>query len=76
MAAIEREKFTSQVTPDLLIKMREIARNDGRPFQTVVEDAFRQYIESRSQKKVSPEVMAHFWASVEKNRRLGELLAQ
>ena len=76
MAAIEREKFSSQVTPDLLIKMREIARNDGRQFQTVVEDAFRQYIESRSQKKVRPEVMAHFWASVEKNRRLGELLAQ
>ena len=49
MAAIEREKFSSQVTPDLLIKMREIARNDGRQFQTVVEDAFRQYIESRSQ---------------------------
>ena len=76
MAAIEREKFSSQVTPDLLIKMREIARNDGRQFQTVVEDAFRQYIESRSQTKVRPEVMAHFWASVEKNRRLGELLAQ
>ena len=36
----------------------------------------RGYIESNAQEKVRPEVMAHFQASVEKNRRLGELLAK
>ena len=76
MATIRREKFSSQVAPELLTKIRKIASDDGRQFQAVLEDALQAYIEGRSQRKVRPEVMAHFWASVEKNRRLGELLAQ
>ena len=76
MATSKREKFSSQVDPELLAGMRMIASNDGRQFQAVLEDAFRAYIEGRSRRKLRPEVMAHFWASVEKNRRLGELLAQ
>ena len=76
MATPKREKFSSQVAPELLTQIRKIASDDGRQFQAVLEDALRAYIEGRSQRKVRPEVMAHFWASVEKNRRLGELLAQ
>ena len=70
------EKFSSQASPELLAKMREIARKEGRHFQAVLEEAMRDYIESNAQNKVRPEVMAHFQASVEKNRRLGELLAK
>ena len=71
-----REKLSSQASPELLARMREIARKEGRHFQAVLEDAMRGYIESNAQEKVRPEVMAHFQASVEKNRRLGELLAK
>ncbi len=74
--ATVREKFSSQASPELLARMREIARKEGRHFQAVLEDAMRGYIESNAQEKVRPEVMAHFQASVEKNRRLGELLAK
>lgn len=71
-----REKFSSQASPELLKTMRDIARKEGRQFQAVLEDALREYIDSREQRKVRPEVMAHYRASVEKNRRLAELLAQ
>ena len=71
-----REKFSSQASPDLLSKMRAIAQSDGRHFQAVLEDAMSVYIESRTQPRVRPEMMAHFYASLEKNRRLYELLAQ
>lgn len=71
-----REKFSSQASPELLAGMREIARREGRQFQAVLEDAMSVYIESKDREKVRPEVMAHFRASVERNRRLGELLAQ
>lgn len=71
-----REKFSSQASPELLSALREIARKDGRQFQAVVEDAFQGYIDSREQRKVRPEVMAHYRASLERNRRLAELLAQ
>ena len=72
----QREKFSSQAAPELLSKMREIAKDDGRHFQAVLEDALRDYIEGREQQKVRPEVMAHYRASVERNRLLAELLAQ
>ncbi len=71
-----REKFSSQASPDLLQGMREIARKDGRQFQAVLEDAMRDYIASKAQENVRPEVMAHYRASVERNRRLYELLAE
>ena len=71
-----REKFSSQADPKLLAAMRQIARSDGRHFQAVLEDAMSHYIESRASQQVRPEVMAHFEASLEKNRRLGELLGE
>ena len=75
-----REKFSSRASPELLAGMREIARKEGRYFQEVLEDAMSSYIESKGLEskgggKVRPEFMAHFRASLERNR-LGELLAQ
>ena len=71
-----REKFSSQAAPELLSAMREIARKEGRHFQAVLEDAMQTYIENKARERVRPEVMAHFQASLEKNRRLGELLGK
>ena len=73
---VPREKFSSQASPDLLAAMREIARREGRHFQAVLEDALREYIDNRSREKPRSSVMAHFQTSVERNRRLGELLAK
>ena len=44
--------------------------------QAVLEDAMSSYIEARRQQNVRPEVMAHYRASLERNRRLYELLAK
>ena len=71
-----REKFSSQASPDLLAALRKVARDEGRHFQAVLEDAIQEYLDNRSQQKVRPEMMAHFHASLERNRRLGELLAK
>ena len=71
-----REKFSSQASPDLLAALRKVARDEGRHFQAVLEDAIQEYLDNKTRGKVRPEVMAHFYASLEKNRRLYELLAQ
>ena len=71
-----REKFSSQAMPELLSAMREIARTEGRHLHAVLEDAMNTYIEARRQQNVRPEVMAHYRASLERNRRLYELLAK
>ena len=56
--------------------MREVARDEGRHFQAVLEDAMQEYLDNKARGKVRPEVMAHFHARLEKNRRLYELLPQ
>ncbi len=71
-----RGKFSSQADSEVLATLREIAKKDGRHFQAVLEDAIRDYIETRAQEKPRASVMAHFQASVLRNRRLGELLAK
>ena len=74
--ASTRQKFSSQASPELLEGIREIARKEGRQFQAVLEDAMTSYIESKTQERSLPEVMALYRASVERHRRLYELLAQ
>jgi predicted transcriptional regulator len=71
-----RKKYASQADPDLLDAIRQIAKEEGRQFQAVMEDAMRAYIERRQQETPRDHVIAHFRASVEKNRKLGELLAK
>ena len=71
-----KENFSSQADPELLVAMREIAEDEGREFQCVLEDAMRAFVESHAEARPRAYVMKHFRASVEKNRRLGELLAQ
>ena len=74
--AATRRKFSSQAAPELLEGMREIARKEGRQFQAVLEEAMANYIESKTQEGVRPDFMAHYRASLERNRLLAELLAQ
>ncbi|MYH41886.1 MAG: hypothetical protein F4150_09125 [Chloroflexi bacterium] len=71
-----REKFSSQASPELLAALRAAARQEGRHFQAVLEDAMRGYLEEKARQAVRPEVMEHFRASVERHRLLGELLAR
>ena len=73
---VARTKFSSQVSPEVLTRMREIAKADGRDFQSVLEDAMTAYIVNHEPKNVRTEVMEHFRKSMERNQRLGELLAQ
>lgn len=72
---IERERLSNRVDTELLAALREVARREGRRFNTVLEDAMREYIATRVEQGPRPFVMAHFEASVEKNRRLGKALA-
>ncbi len=70
------EQFTSQAAPELLAAMRGIARREGREFEEVVEEAMWDYFKSNLPEDVRPEFMAHYYVSLERNRRLSELLAQ
>ena len=47
-----------------------------RQFQAVMEEAMEEFVAKRRRERPRPEVMAHVRASVERNRRLMELLAE
>ena len=47
MSATSRQKFATQVDVNLLQAVRGLAETEGRQIQAVVEDALREYLESR-----------------------------
>ena len=76
MVTTGKEQFTGRAAPELLAAMRQAAETEGRDFDSVVEDAIRLYVACGAEERTHQEAMAHYRASVEKNRRLAELLAQ
>lgn len=71
-----RQKFASQADAELLEQMRELAKSEGRQFQAVVEDAFRDYLARKSGERPRAEVMSHFRNSVRRNAELYKRLAK
>ncbi len=62
MAAI-REKVTTQVDADLLSEVRQLANQEGRQLQAIVEEALKDLMEKRLQSKPRPGVMAAYQSS-------------
>lgn len=75
MVAAQRKKFVSQADAALVDGLQEIAQRDEREFDAVLEDAMRNYIMLHKYEGVRPEVMAHFRASINRNRGLLEMLS-
>ena len=76
MVSTAKEQFTGRAAPELLVAMRQMAEAEGREFEATLEDAIRLYVECGAEERAHEEAMAHYLVSVEKNRRLAELLAQ
>lgn len=72
----ERQKFASQADAELLERLRAVARAEGRHFQAVLEDAIRDYLDRRDAESPRARVLARLRDSIERNRRLGELLSK
>ena len=65
MSTLNREKFSSQASPDVLAAMRELAAAQGRQFQAVLEDAMRDYLERQTKTRPRQHVMASFASCLE-----------
>ena len=71
-----KERFMGQAPPELLALIREIARAEGRDFEAAQEDAMRLDVERKTGDEVQPDAIVRFRTSLERNRRLYELLSQ
>jgi hypothetical protein len=75
-SGVLKQKYASQADPRLLEEMRALALEQGRKFESVMEDAMRLYLEDARGQKPRQRVLASLRASIERNRRLAELLAK
>ncbi|MFN7172840.1 MAG: hypothetical protein ACK4P3_08680 [Fimbriimonadaceae bacterium] len=71
-----KQKFSTQVDPHLLSKTREIAEQEGRQLQSLIEEALRDLIEKKSSETPRPLVMSHYKASLAQYGALYERLAK
>ena len=71
-----RVKFASQADPSVLADVRALAREEGRQFQAVVEEALKEWVARKRSDQPRPEVVAHLKATIERNRELYRRLAQ
>jgi hypothetical protein len=71
-----RVKFASQADPNVLADVRALAKEEGRQFQAVVEEALKEWVERKRSDQPRPEVVAHLKATIERNRELYRRLAQ
>ena len=71
-----RDKFSTQVDPAILRAVRDLAKKEGRQFQSVVEEAFRDVVEKHNPAKPRPHVLAAHKASMERYAAVYKKLAE
>lgn len=71
-----REKFATQVDPQLLAKVRGLAQHEGRQLQALVEEALADLLEKRKQARPRAHAMAAYEGSHESYAELYQKLAR
>ncbi|AHI27161.1 MULTISPECIES: hypothetical protein [Acetobacteraceae] len=76
MATPQREKFATQVDPQILQAVRDLARSEGRQLQALVDEALADLVEKRKQQRPRAHVMAAYQTSHEEFAPLYRKLAE
>ena len=71
-----REKFATQVDVEILTTVRNLAHQEGRQLQALVEEALSDLIEKHKNARPRPHVMGTYLASHEKFGPLYKKLAE
>ncbi len=71
-----RQKFATQVDPEVLARVRDLARSEGRHVQSLVEEALADLVEKRRHGSPRANVMAVYQDSLSKFGSLYKKLAE
>ncbi len=58
-----KEKFATQVTPEILAEVRALAQAEGRQLQALVEEALADLIEKRKRTRPRERVLSAYHSS-------------
>ena len=72
----ERVKFASQLPPVLLASLKDVAREEGKQLQSVLEEAVKLYLEQRSQARPRVHVLDTLEVSMAEHDALYRELAK
>lgn len=76
MATQAREKFATQVNSEILAQVRDLAQNEGRQIQALVDEALADLVEKRKQSRPRAHVMTAYQASHDRFAPLYKKLAE
>lgn len=71
-----REKFATQIEPELLASVRDLARTEGKQVQAVVEEALRDLVAKRSRAATRPSLEEAYAESLVRFDKLYRKLAE
>lgn len=69
-------KFATQLAPDVLHALRDIARQEGRQLQAIIDEALREYMENRNARAPRKHVLEAAWLSMARHDTLYKELAK
>ncbi len=70
------QKFATQADPKVLDEVREIAAQEGKQLQAVIDEALRDFIDKRKRGRPRPEVLTAFGESLAEYDALYKELAK
>ena len=76
MTALDREKFATQVNPEILSAVRTLAEKEGRQIQALVDEALADLLEKRKRANPRSHVMAAYAGSHQEYAPLYKKLAE
>lgn len=76
LECMPREKFATQVDPEILSAVRTLAQREGRQLQALVDEALTDLIEKHTNAKPRAHVISAYMASHERYRSLYKKLAE
>ena len=76
MRTLILSKFSSQANPEILNSLHQIADDEGRKFHSVLDEAFRDYLNKKGISIDSRKVMTNFAQSLREFEELYKDLAK
>ena len=71
-----RKKFATQMDAQLLERLRQHAKSEGRHIQAVLEDAVRAHLKDKKGYQMHPDVKAAYENSIKRYSKVYEALAK
>ena len=72
----QKVKFATQLSSDVLAELRQMAHEEGRQIQSILDEALREYIENKRNAKPRTHVMAALFSSMTEHDALYEALSK